>query len=117
MTYLHLPPPQLSALLRRAAEAVAPGRTVLVVGHDLCHLTEGHSGPFEPAVLYAPDVVAADLAGLRIVAARRVERPVDVDGVDCVDVNTLMRPPGGRAGLPPPGRRRPAAAEQGDARR
>jgi hypothetical protein len=101
VAYLHPPRAQRSALLRRAAQAVAPGGTVLVVGHDLRNLTEGHGGPAEPAVLYAPDAVAADLHGLRIEAARRVQRPVEVDGVTHIAVDTLVRatrPVGGEPG-------------------
>jgi SAM-dependent methyltransferase len=101
VAYLHPPPAQRSALLRRAAQAVAPGGTVLVVGHDLRNLTEGHGGPAEPAVLYAPDAVAADLHGLRIEAAHRVQRPVEVDGTTHIAVDTLVRatrPVGGEPG-------------------
>lgn len=101
VAYLHPPPAQRSALLRRAAQAVAPGGTVLVVGHDLRNLTEGHGGPAEPAVLYAPDAVAADLHGLRIEAARRVQRPVEADGATHIAVDTLVRatrPVGGEPG-------------------
>jgi hypothetical protein len=64
-------------------------------------LTEGHGGPAEPAVLYAPDAVAADLHGLRIEAARRVQRPVEVDGTTHIAVDTLVRatrPVGGEPG-------------------
>jgi len=34
LVYVHLPPPQRQALLARAAAGVAPGGSLLVVGHD-----------------------------------------------------------------------------------
>jgi SAM-dependent methyltransferase len=85
---------QLSANLRRRvlsrmAESVAPGGTLLVVAHDHSNLTEGHGGPQDPAVLYRPDDVAADVVNvLRIVRAERVRRPVDTaDGlIDAIDL-------------------------------
>jgi SAM-dependent methyltransferase len=63
-------------VLGRAAEALAPGGTVLVVAHDLLNLSEGIGGPSDPEVLYTPEDVVADLAGLVIERAERVTRPV-----------------------------------------
>ena len=63
-------------MLSRAAAALAPGGTVLVVAHDLINLGEGVGGPQEPEVLYTPEDVVADLAGLVIERAERVRRPV-----------------------------------------
>jgi hypothetical protein len=37
-----------------AAEAVAPGGTLLIVGHDLENLTSGHGGPQDAGVCTAP---------------------------------------------------------------
>lgn len=77
LAYLHLPPADLTGVLARAAAAVAPGGTLLVVGHDATNLTEGTGGPQDPAVLYTPDTIAAALPGLRVTRAERVHRPVD----------------------------------------
>ncbi|MFF4380741.1 class I SAM-dependent methyltransferase [Kitasatospora sp. NPDC001547] len=78
VAYLHLPAADRRAALRRAADALAPGGTLLVIGHDLSNLTEGVGGPQDPAVLFTPDDVLADLAdrGLRTVRAERVHRTV-----------------------------------------
>ncbi|MFE2725972.1 class I SAM-dependent methyltransferase [Kitasatospora sp. NPDC059327] len=78
VAYLQLPADARRTALRRAAAALAPGATLLVVGHDTTNLTEGVGGPRDPRVLFTPDDVLADLAGagLRTVRAERVHRPV-----------------------------------------
>ncbi|MEV6978892.1 class I SAM-dependent methyltransferase [Kitasatospora sp. NPDC093806] len=81
VAYLQLPAEERRAALRRAAAALAPGGTLLVVGHDSTNLTEGVGGPQDPRVLFTPEDVLDDLAGagLRAVRAERVRRPVAVD--------------------------------------
>ncbi|MFB7907104.1 methyltransferase domain-containing protein [Kitasatospora sp. NPDC056076] len=81
VAYLHLPAADRRAALHRAAEALAPGGTLLVIGHDLSNLTEGVGGPQDPAVLLTPQDVLADLApyGLHTVRAERVRREVDTE--------------------------------------
>ncbi|MFD4531013.1 class I SAM-dependent methyltransferase [Kitasatospora sp. NPDC058397] len=78
VVYLQVPAQDRRTALRRAAAALAPGGTLLVVGHDLSNLTEGVGGPQDPAVLFTPEDVLADLAdrGLRTVRAERVHRTV-----------------------------------------
>lgn len=78
VAYLQLPADDRRTALRRAAAALAPGATLLVVGHDTTNLTEGVGGPQDRRVLFTPDDVLADLAdaGLRTVRAERVHRPV-----------------------------------------
>ena len=44
-----------------AASAVAPGGTLLVLGHDSTNLTAGHGGPKDPAVLYTADDLVPEL--------------------------------------------------------
>jgi 2-polyprenyl-3-methyl-5-hydroxy-6-metoxy-1,4-benzoquinol methylase len=75
--YLHLPAEERRRVLAAAAGAVAPGGTLLVVGHDRTNLTEGHGGPQDPAILLTPEEVAAELPGLAVVRAERVRRPVE----------------------------------------
>ncbi|MFJ2863426.1 class I SAM-dependent methyltransferase [Kitasatospora sp. NPDC087314] len=81
VAYLQVPAEDRRAVLRRAAAALAPGGTLLVVGHDLSNLTEGVGGPQDPAVLFTPQDVLADLAdqGLRTVRAERVYRTVGAE--------------------------------------
>lgn len=75
--YLHLPADDRSRVLARAAAAVAPGGTFLLVGHDVENLEHGHGGPSNAGVLYTADEVAGELPGLELVKAERVLRPVD----------------------------------------
>ena len=71
--YLHLPRDQRRLVNRRAAAALRPGGTYLVVGHALANLDGGHGGPQDPRVLYSPDDVVADLAGLAGVGVHKAE--------------------------------------------
>jgi SAM-dependent methyltransferase len=91
--YLQLPADELRAVLGRAAAAVAPGGTFLLVGHDLLNLTEGHGGPSEPAVLYTADDVVAGVPGLAIERAERVLRPVEGAERPAIDVLVRARRP------------------------
>jgi SAM-dependent methyltransferase len=74
--YLQVPEAERRTILRAAAEAVAAGGTFLVVAHDSANIEQGYGGPHEPEVLYTADEVVADLDGLRVERAERVERPV-----------------------------------------
>ncbi len=94
--YLQLPGPERRAALTRAGRALAPGGILLVVGHDLSNLTDGVGGPQDPALLYTPadlraDLDAAGIDGLVIERAERVHRPVDVGGEPRTAVDRLVR--------------------------
>lgn len=77
--YLHLPEPVRQVVHRRAADAVAEGGVLLVVGHDATNLSEGFGGPQDPDVLFSPDDIRNDLtgSGLSIEKAARVRRAVE----------------------------------------
>jgi len=90
VAYLHLPPAELATVLHRAAAAVAPGGTLLVVGHDLTNLTDGVGGPPFPDVLYTPEAIAAALPTLDIRRAVRVRRPVETDAGTRDAIDTLV---------------------------
>jgi 2-polyprenyl-3-methyl-5-hydroxy-6-metoxy-1,4-benzoquinol methylase len=91
IAYLHLPPAELATVLHRAAAAVAPGGTLLVVGHDLTNLTDGVGGPPYPDVLYTPEAIAAALPSLDVRRAVRVRRPVGTDNGAREAIDTLVR--------------------------
>lgn len=96
VVYLHLPKQQRSAVMRAAAEAVAPGGTLLIVGHDLENLTSGHGGPQDPLVLYRPRDIVADIAPAQLVVLRdeTAVRPL-IDGqgqpAEALDALVLAR--------------------------
>ncbi|HEU0335248.1 MAG TPA: class I SAM-dependent methyltransferase [Gaiellaceae bacterium] len=87
--YLQLPAGERGLVLGRAAEAVAPRGTFLLVAHDLSNLTAGHGGPSDPAVLTTADEVATELPGLTVERAECVARPVD--GAERPALDTLVR--------------------------
>jgi SAM-dependent methyltransferase len=91
IAYLQLHEPELAGVLRRAVTALAPGGTLLVVGHDVTNLTEGTGGPPDPAVLYTPESITRSLGGLTVVRAERVRRPVATADVHRDAVDTLVR--------------------------
>jgi SAM-dependent methyltransferase len=91
VAYLQVHPALRALVLARAAAALAPGGTLLVIGHDLTNLTEGVGGPQSPDVLYTPEVITAELPGLRIVRAERVRRAVARDGGQATAIDTLVR--------------------------
>jgi len=85
--YLHVSEDERRTILRRAAQSLAPGGILLVVGHDVENLGTGAPGPSRPEVLYTPDTIAAELDGLAVERAERVMRPVD--GAEAVDTVVL----------------------------
>lgn len=91
--YLHLPPDERRLVLERAAEAVAPGGVLLLVGHHLENLTAGVGGPQDPALLVTEDDVAAELPGLRVERAERWLREVEGEERPAIDVLVRARRP------------------------
>ena len=89
LLYLHLPPHERRLVLERASATVAPGGTLLLVGHDLANMTDGVGGPSDPAIHVTPDQVASELPGLEIEKAERVYR--DVVGEDRPAIDALVR--------------------------
>jgi SAM-dependent methyltransferase len=89
--YLQLPAERRRVVLERAAEALAPGGTLLVVGHDLLNLTEGHGGPRNAAVLFTPEDVVREVGGLEIERAERVRRPVALEEGEVEAIDALVR--------------------------
>jgi SAM-dependent methyltransferase len=59
--YMHLPPEPRRALFGRLAAAVAPGGTLLIVGHDISDLETGAHRPDMPEMFFTADEVAGSL--------------------------------------------------------
>ncbi|HEY4620973.1 MAG TPA: class I SAM-dependent methyltransferase [Gaiellaceae bacterium] len=87
--YLHVPAAERRLVLERAASALTPGGTFLVIGHDLANIEHGVGGPSDPAVLYTPDDIVAELPGLEIEKAESILR--DVEGEDRPAIDALVR--------------------------
>jgi hypothetical protein len=92
---MHLPPGERRPLLARGARALAPGGTLVVLGHDVENIGTGAPGPSNPDVLYTPETIAADLDGLTVERAERLTRAAG--GTTAVDTLVVAR----RAGDPP----------------
>jgi SAM-dependent methyltransferase len=73
--FIHLPPDERHVVYTRAAAAVTPGGTLLIVGHDRTNVSDGVGGPQDPNVLFTPSEVAAELSGFAVQRAAAVRRP------------------------------------------
>jgi SAM-dependent methyltransferase len=87
--YLHLEADTMLGVVRRAADAVAEGGTILVVGHDKANLERGHGGPRDSELLYTPGEIVGCMSGFGIRRAESAMRSVATDrgethAVDCV---------------------------------
>ena len=91
LMYIHLPAAQLADVMKTASAALAPGGTLLVVGHDLLNLSQGHGGPQDPELLFTPADIERVLPGLGIERAESVLRPVTVDGREVSAIDALVR--------------------------
>jgi SAM-dependent methyltransferase len=89
--YLQLEQELLRPVLRRAADAVAAGGVLLVVGHDSTNLTDGYGGPRDPVRLFTPADVTAALGDLRVERAERVRRPVATAEGERTAIDALVR--------------------------
>ncbi|WP_219905182.1 SAM-dependent methyltransferase [Pseudothauera lacus] len=92
LIYLQVPQAELQPILLKAAQAVAPGGTFLLVAHDTSNRADGFGGPQDPAVLYtAEQVVTAVGHELVIEKAHTVERIVGTDDGPRVAIDCLVR--------------------------
>ena len=89
--YLQVPHDELAVALGRASEALAPGGTLFVLGHDTTNVTDGHGGPRDVSVLYTPEDVVAALPGLVVERAEKVHRTVPLDEGEAVAIDALVR--------------------------
>jgi SAM-dependent methyltransferase len=95
VAYLHTSAFDRAAWLAHAAAALAPGGTLLIVGHDRTNIEHGYGGPQDPAVLATPEGLAAELdgleSGLEIEKAECVERVVDTPEGARVAIDHVVR--------------------------
>ena len=91
LLYLQLPHDELAQVLRSAAASLAPGGTLVVVGHDATNLTGGYGGPRDPSVLFTPEEVAAELADLVVERAETVRRAVSLEDCEATALDAFVR--------------------------
>ena len=91
LAYVHLLPDEFGALLAAAASALAPGGTLLVVGHDADNISRGYGGPQDPRVLHRVQDVVAALPGLAIQRAGQARRPVPTADGERTAIDTVVR--------------------------
>jgi len=92
--YVHLPSEPRRPNARRGGRALAPGGTLLVVGHDRSNLSSGHGGPQDPNILCSPEDVVDDVAevpGLSVVRAEPVTRSVLTDEGERTAIDAVVR--------------------------
>lgn len=91
LCYLQLEAAGRRAAVRAGAAALAPGGTLLVIGHDSRNLRDGTGGPPHPEVLFTGADIERDLdgTGLEIEKSGEVLRPVD--GADRPAIDALVR--------------------------
>ncbi|MFD4183785.1 class I SAM-dependent methyltransferase, partial [Rhodococcus sp. NPDC058514] len=93
VVYLHLSRNERPKLLRRAAAALRPGGTLLILGHDATNVAEGVGGPQDIEILYTPTELVDELGDTVIptVAERRHRHTEAGTAIDALVVG--MRPP------------------------
>lgn len=91
LVYLQVPHPPFGDIVRRAAAAVAPGGTFLLVNHDASNLAHGFGGPRNPALLTDLDVVTANLGDLVVEHAGVVQRVVTDAAGEHVALDAVVR--------------------------
>ena len=87
VAYLHLP----GDVFARIPGWLAPGGTLVVVGHARRNLTDGVGGPRDPELLYTDAQLRSAAAGLEIEQLREVLRATD-DGT-AIDLLLVARRP------------------------
>ena len=95
ISYLQTVESERKIWLARAADALAPGGTLLILAHDASNLEHGYGGPQDASVLASPEDVAATLTAhdpeLVIERAEVVERTVDNEDGTHVALDHLVR--------------------------
>jgi SAM-dependent methyltransferase len=86
IVYVHLEPVGLRSLFDNASEALAPGGTLIAVGHALRNLTDGVGGPPFPGILWTEDKIAPLVHDLNVISLGEVLRPVEDSDVDAIDL-------------------------------
>jgi SAM-dependent methyltransferase len=93
LLYLHVPAIERRHILAKAASAVSPGGTFILVGHGVANIADCVGGPSDASLLYTADQIARELPELEIEKAERVLRDVDGEERDAIDALVRARRP------------------------
>jgi SAM-dependent methyltransferase len=91
LAYIHLVSDEFETLLNTAATALAPGGTLLVIGHDVDNLAHGYGGPQDPEILHRASAIVSALPGLTVQRAGQAGRPVQTAEGERVAIDTVVR--------------------------
>lgn len=92
--YLHLPAPQREGVYSRLAASVAPGGTLLIVGHHPADLETSVRRPSTPGLLFTAEQIAADLDPLEweiLTCTARPRATSDADGAPVTVQDSVLR--------------------------
>ena len=92
--FMHLPLAQRTELYHRLAASVAPGGTLLIVGHHPADLEAGIPRPSDPGLLFTPEEIAGGLDRdeweIDVCEARR-RSVTDADGGSVTVTDSVLR--------------------------
>jgi SAM-dependent methyltransferase len=94
VAYLQTPAHDRDAWLRHAVDALAPGGTLVVVGHDRTNLDRGYGGPSDASVLTTPEELADTLDtldGIDLERSETAERTVETRDGPRVAIDHVVR--------------------------
>ncbi len=86
---VHLAASDRDTVLRAAADVVAKGGHLFVVGHDLADANQGHGGPTDPELFYTPDRLRDALGGIPLSRCESVSRPIPTNRPTDTAIDTL----------------------------
>jgi SAM-dependent methyltransferase len=89
VAYVHPEPPDRESLFAGAAQAVAPGGHLLVLGLDLAGLRVGSGGQPDPERRFTPSRLAGAFPGIELIRPERLTRDIEPGQGEGRSVDTL----------------------------
>lgn len=86
LSYVHVPHAVRVPMHHHAAQALAVGGRLVLVGHHVRNVVEGVGGPQDPALLFDEEMLIGDFGDLEVVRAEMVSRAVAGADRNALDV-------------------------------